>query len=163
MASDPLALVDDFRADLSAFGDEVTNGATRVLQEGTETTFEAIALGNEFGPGVPVDTGFAGASFRVGINQPEEGPSEPPGRIPGRQPGVPVMTPINASIPIARVALGDSVYITTVAEYPQYLEFEPKRRRYGPNKGRSTEFLDPVEARFASIIDDAATRVGYGR
>mgnify|MGYP000078298174 CR=1 FL=1 len=163
MSSDPNALVYDFRADLSAFGDEVVGGATKVLQEGSNTTFEAIVLGNEFGPGVAVDTGFARSSFRVGINQVEEGPSEPPGHIPGRRPGVPFMGPIRGDIPIARAQLGDQVFITTVVEYPQFLEFEPKTRRYGPLAGQSTEFLDPVEARFTDIIDDAADRVGYGR
>lgn len=161
--SDPNALVYDFVADLTRFGDEIADGATKVLQEAAQTTAEAITIGNQFGPGIPVDTGFARASFRVGVGSPADGPSEAPPRPKGLPAGVRAFdTPIDMG-PIGRAALGDALYITTQVEYAQVLEFEAKRRRFGANAGASTEFLEPVEARFTQIVDDAADRVGYGQ
>ncbi len=161
--ADPLALVYDFEADLTRFADATDEQLTAILQESAETAAEAITVGNQYGPGVPVDTGFARASFRVGINDAVDGPTDRPWisrKV--TKPGTQVFTDVPNLSAIAGAKLGDSIFVTTSAEYPQYLEFEPKRRRYGANAGASTVFIDPVEQRFGQIVDDAADRVGYG-
>lgn len=158
-------LVRDFTSALHAFGSEVNELGTLAFREVALVTAEAIDIGNEFGPGVPLDTGYLRASFRVGINQVNDGPSERP-RVKGRKPGdAPLTSATVDTSPVTRVALGDSVYITTNVEYAEPLENNPKTRRNGPpeNRGASTEFIAPVEARFERIVDDAAQRVGYGR
>ena len=73
-------MVKTFAADCEAwFKDDVEGKATLTLQEAADTAAEAIVVGNEFGPGVPVDTGFARSSFRVALNEAVDGPSQPPG------------------------------------------------------------------------------------
>lgn len=162
--ADENALVYEFRSQLLAFGEDVEGKATATLQEAAEVTAEAVVIGNEYGPGIPVDTGFARASFRLGVGAPEDGPSTRPWvsrRV--ARPGTELFRePLNLG-KLAQIRLGVPVFITTIAEYPQYLEFEPKRRRYGKNAGASTVFLEPVEVRFERLVDDAARRVGYDR
>jgi hypothetical protein len=162
--SDPLALVYDFNADLDRFAALVEQDAATVLREAAAVTAEAIIIGNAFGPGVPVDTGFARSSFRIGVNQPADGPTQRPyiSRKVNKA-GAVVFPALPDTSAAAGVALGDAVYITTAVEYPQYLEFTPKARRFGVNKGASTEFLEPVSDRFSQIVDDAVTRVTAGR
>lgn len=162
--SDPLALVYDFEADLSRFGDAVENGAEKVLREASRTTGEAIAFGNQFGPGIPVDTAWARSSLAAGLNQPTADRTERPFVSRAVNPAGRVLFPESPDLSaVDRAALGDIVYITTAVDYAQYLEFTPKTRRFGPGKGSSTVFLEPVEQRFNAIVDDAADRVGYGR
>lgn len=163
LARDPQQLVYDFQLDLSRFGDEVEDGALKVFHESAQQVAEAIVVGNQYGPGVAVDTGFARSSFRIGVNAPVDGPSVRPfisRRV--TRPGVERFPAALDLAPIGAAQLGDVVYITTQVNYAQHLEFEAKRRRFGPYKGRSTAFIDPVEARFDTIVDDAADRVGYG-
>jgi len=163
LARDPQQLVYDFQLDLSRFGDEVEGGALKMFHESAQQVAEAIVVGNQYGPGVPVDTGFARSSFRIGVNAPVDGPSLRPfisRRV--TRPGVEIFPAALDLAPIGTAQLGDILYITTPAVYPQYLEFTPKRRRFGPHKGQTTEFIAPVEARFDAIVDDAADRVGYG-
>lgn len=161
--ADDLSLVYDFAADLNRFGDEVEDGAEKVLQVAADTTAAAIVIGNPFGPGIAVDTGFARSTFRIGVNAPAAAATQRP-YISRRvtKPGTAVFPPVLDLAPLGAAQLGDTVFITSALDYPQFLEFEPKRRRYGPNKGASTVFLDPVESRFPDIVDDAADRVGYG-
>lgn len=162
--ADENALVYEFRAQLLAFGEDVEGKATATLQETAQVTAEAVVIGNEYGPGIAVDTGFARSSFRLGVGAPEDGPSARPfisRRV--TRPGTEVFRePFNLA-KAAQIRLGVPVFITTVADYPQYLEFEPKRRRYGKNAGASTVFLEPVEVRFERLVDDCARRVGYDR
>ena len=177
MTDDPNQMLYDFRLDLERFGAEVENGALKVFHAAAKSAAEAIVVGNDYGPGVPVDTGFARSSFGIGINSPAQGPTEPPltalargiggnkylARLQRVQTGKglgQISTP--PMLGVSGAVLGDTVFITTMAKYPQYLEFYPKQRRFGKNKGASTEFIFPVEARWPQIVDDAAARVGYG-
>lgn len=162
-ANDPQQLIYAFRADLEAFGADVEAGGLAVFHEAAEQVADALINGNQYGPGVPVDTGFARASFRVGLNAPAEGPTERPfisRRVakPGtvRFPAAPDLSAITQAV------LGDTLYITTQAGYPAFLEFEPKRRRFGRTAGQSTEFIAPVESRWPQIVQDAADRTGFG-
>lgn len=156
-------MVKTFAADCEAwFKDDVEGKATLTLQEAADTAAEAIVVGNEFGPGVPVDTGFARSSFRVALNEAVDGPSQPP-PTPGRKPGdAPIFTePLDTSA-IEQATLDTLVYVTTAAEYAVHLEELGNKRRFGPNAGGSTQFIAPVEQRWPSIVEDAARRVGYG-
>lgn len=177
MINDPNQLLYDFRLDLERFGEEVENGAVMVLHESATRALQAIVSGNDYGPGIPVDTGGARSSFRVGINAPADGPTEPPMRFLQRVGGnkylrrsvavqknkglgqIPI-PPVQSEI--ANAQLGDTIYVNTMMEYPQYLEFNHLRRRFGKNKGMDTEFIAPVEARWNQLVDDAAVKVGYG-
>lgn len=164
MADSQEALVYDFRVSLEQFGELTEQQATTILHESAETVAEAIIVGNEFGPGVQVDSGFARSSFRIGINQPVGGDIVRP-KLSRRvtKPGTQVFNNPPDLAPIESAKLGDEIFITTPVEYPQYLEFEPKTRRYGKNAGASTVFIEPVEARFEQIVDNAADRAGFGR
>jgi hypothetical protein len=162
-----MSTVDDFARELRLFVDEdVVGGATDVLHEAAQTTAEAIVIGNEFGPGVPVDSAFLRSSFRVSAGEPQDGPTEPPA-TPGRKAGVPVFDgPLDLSA-AATVPLGTDLYITTAVEYAVYLEEGANQhglmaRRFGVNAGAPTPFIAPVEQRFDRIVEDAARRVGYG-
>ena len=155
-----------FQTDLRAFSIESTGRASATLQEAAQVTAEAVVLGNAYGPGAPLDTGFLRASFRVSRNVPEDGPRKGP-PTPGRKDGDPAIYPSILDTSAAALAvIGETVYITTMAEYAIYLEEGSggMRRRNGPseNVGAPTAFIAPVEARWLQIVDEAARRAGYG-
>lgn len=160
------AMTREFRAELRAFQQiDVSGKAETLFQEAAAAAAEAVVLGNQFGPGAPLDTGFLRASFRVALNAPEDGPSTPP-PTPGRKDGDPPLYPNTLDTSAAaRAKLGNTIYCTTVAEYATYLEEGGLVRRHGPpeNVGAPTPFVAPVEARWDAIVEDAAARVGYGR
>lgn len=152
----------DFHAALERFGDDVRGTATQTFREAAITTAEAIVVGNAFGPGVPVDTGFLRASWRVAIGEPEDGPSERP-RITGRKlEDPPLFADALDTSAVASAELGAWVYITTSVGYAEYLEDGGRYRRFGRYRGEATPFIAPVEQRFNAIVEDAARRVGYG-
>ena len=154
----------EFRDTLQAFGrEEVERVGGVVFQEAAQVAAEAVVIGNAYGLGAPLDTGFLRASFRVARNAPEDGPSVAP-TIPGRQDGDPPVYPAGLDTSAAAGArLGDTVWCTTMAAYAQYLEDGGFTRRNGPDRGAPTLFVAPVEARWVQIVDDTARRVGYGR
>jgi hypothetical protein len=158
-------MLKEFTDQLGAFGrEDVTRMGALVFEEAAQATAEAVVIGNQFGPGAPLDTGFLRASFRVARNRPEDGPSERP-PTPGRKQGdPPLYAPTLDTSAVAGATLGDSIFVTTVAEYADYLETGGLTRRNGPpeNVGAPTQFVAPVEARWLQIVDDAARRVGYG-
>ena len=159
-------MLKEFTDQLRAFGErDVLGLATDVFQDAAQATAEAVVIGNQYGPGTPLDTGFLRASFRVAKNSPEDGPSvRPP--TPGRTPGDAPLYPNTVDTSATQTAfLGDKVYCTTVAAYADYLEEGGITRRHGPpeNVGTPTPFVAPVEARWEQIVDDTARRVGYGR
>ena len=45
----------NFQAELRAFGIDSTGRATDVLRESAQMAAEAIVIGNQFGPGAPLD------------------------------------------------------------------------------------------------------------
>lgn len=155
----------EFTQQLQAFGQQDVFGrAQEAFREAAQVTAEAVVIGNQFGPGTPLDTGFLRASFRVARNTPEDGPSERPA-TPGRKAGdAPIFGSSLDTSPAATAALGDRVYCTTVASYADALEEGGMIRRNGPpeNVGAPTPFVAPVEARWEQIQDDAARRVGFG-
>lgn len=153
-------MVRTFVADLRAFFEEdVEERATAVLREAGELVAEAIVIGNQYGPGAPVDTGFLRASFRVGIDAPMAGPTTRPA-TPGRTPGQGATFSAPAIGPeLAGVQLGQAIYITTNVEYAQYLEYLERNRRYGKFAGSSTRFIGPVELRWPRIVEDVVARV----
>ena len=158
--NDDRSMVREFVLQLEGFGEDLEAAAREVLGGVVETTAEAITRGNEFGPGVPWDTGFLRASFQTGLNAPRDGPSvRPP--TPGRRPGAGELYTGVLDVSIAaRAVLGDRIYITTIAEYAVYLEEGTTQRRFGALKGAATPFIAPVEARFQQICDSVAKRVG---
>lgn len=154
-----------FTSALFDFGEDVQADGVLIVREVADTTAEAIVFGNAFGPGVPVDTGFTRASFRVGRNEPVEGPTTHPPTPTGRTPGSAPLVDANLDVAVLRdIVLGDTIYITTsLADVPEALETLGRSRRFGPHAGEDTAFIDPVETRFDAIVEDAAERVGWGR
>lgn len=153
----------DFTAELMAFSDASILEAEWVLRDAAAVAAEAVVIGNEYGPGVPVDLGFARSSFRVGINNIEDGPTVPPARPKGHKPGDgPIIAEEFDASPIQGAKLGDVIYVTTGVEYTEYLEDGGMARRFGPNAGADTVFIAPVEARWPQIVEDAARRHGFG-
>lgn len=160
MARDQNALLREFAADLEAFFvEDVEANATAALHEAAQLAAEAIVVGNQYGPGAPVDTGFLRASFRIGIGAPASGPSAPP-KSTGRRPGD---APQFAAPPIGpevlQAQLGQTIFITTNVQYGEYVEFLEQRRRYGKFAGASTTFIRPVELRWPRIVEDVVARV----
>ncbi len=155
-----------FTAQLTAMADDIEGRLDVIFAESIQTAAEAVVIGNGFGPGVPVDTGFLRASFRFGLGAPVDGPSLPPEGT-GQ-----VFTAGLDTSPLVRVRLEQSVYLTTVAEYAQYLEdgtydggtfnrrtseeqLKNQKGTLGP-----TPFIEPVLARWQAIVDDAVRRTG---
>ena len=158
-------MLKEFTDQLRGFGQDVERVGAATFHAAAEATAEAVVIGNQFGPGAPLDTGFLRASFRVSRNRPEDGPSVAP-VVTGRKDGdPPIYTTALDTSSIAAAGLGDEIFVSTVAEYADYLEAGGMVRRNGPpeNRGASTQFVAPVEARWPAILDDAARRVGYGR
>lgn len=159
---------DGFARELQAFlDDDVIGRATLALREAAETAAEAIVIGNEYGPGVGVDSAFGRSSFRASVGEPEIGPTEPP-VLPGRKPGTVVFeTPLDLSA-FAGYELGDGdLHLTSGVEYLEHQELGSNQygvmaRRFGVNAGAPTPFIAPVEARWEPIVNDSAARVGYG-
>ena len=152
MTDDPNQLVYNFRLDLARFGEEVERNARSIFQTSAEVAALAVIKGNEWAPGIPVDTAWARDSYRIGVNQIVEGPSERPKSGSIHSSGPPM------AVAFDQLQLGDTVYVATMAEYPRYLEFTPKRRRYGQYAGQSTEFLEPVDASWQAIIEDTVAK-----
>lgn len=158
---------DAFARELRSFLDEdVIGRATLTLREAGQTAAEAIVIGNEYGPGVPVDSAFLRSSFRASVGEPIDGPSEPP-PTKGRAPGTAVFdAPLDLTA-FAGAELDTDLHLTTAVEYAEYLEegsnqYGAMARRFGINAGAATPFVAPVEARWDRIVEDAAARVGYG-
>ncbi|GAB1340938.1 hypothetical protein [Gemmatimonas sp.] len=159
-----------FMAELRLLGDDVETHVRAIWQESMQTAAEAVVIGNSFGPGVPVDTGFLRASFRLGLNTPQDGPTAPPAGLP-QGGGLPAQLDLAT---ISRAELGETVYLTTDAEYAVPLEEGTYSRgdKSGTFSRRTSEqqlknlkgtmgptpFVAPVVARWQSIVDDAARR-----
>ena len=80
---------------------------------------ENIIVGGAYAPGTPVDTGFARASWHVGINTPVE-PHQPPDN-PGR--AVTPLDPVYTFVQLQSVRGGDVVYLNSNTVYMRFLEF----------------------------------------
>ena len=154
-----------FSGELRRFMDRDVRGlGTAAFREAANLAARAVIEGNGFGPGAPLDTGFLRASFRVSRNQPEDGPTTAPA-VPGRQPGDAPLYPTTAdTTAIGAAQLGDTIYVTTLAEYAGYLEEGGMVRRNGPPElvGTPTEFIAPVDARWPQIVEEAVRRTGFG-
>ena len=153
-------LLREFQADLTRFGADVDGRATLVFRDACATTAEAIVIGNQYGPGAPLDTGFLRASFQIGRNTPVDGPSTRPS-MKGRTKTARLFEDALDLGEIASFTLDDVCFVTTSAEYAEYLEFNGLTRRNGAHVGQDTAFVAPVADRFAQIVDDAAARVGF--
>jgi hypothetical protein len=156
----------EFKAELKKFKFNVQDGGTRFIQEAAQQAGEALVIGSQYGPGVPgPDTGFARASFRVGRNAAADGPTNPPRGLKGvSRGGSPTYRAALSTAKIARFQLGDLLYITTDAAYAIHLEDGVRTRRTGPssNRGRSTQFVDPVVRSWDAIARDAERRSRFG-
>lgn len=87
------------------------------------TIAEALVVGNAYGPGTPVDTGFARDSWSVGINGPAPGgpPRPEPGRPHGAGRGYLGALP-SLTRDLMSVRAGDVVEFANAAEYFPGLE-----------------------------------------
>lgn len=152
----------EFSLDLKQWGLEVEADATRVFRAASQVAAEAVVVGNEFGPGAPVDTGFLRSSFRVGLGAPKAGPVTKP-RTPGRVPGAPALYPAApVADALASATMDRVVYVTTSAAYAEPLELLSRTRRFGPYAGRSTAFVRPVELRWPRIIERVMRQLRIG-
>lgn len=152
----------EFTAQLNAMAADLVGRLDTIYSEAIETAAEAVVLGNGFGPGVPVDTGFLRASFRLGIGAPEDGPTTPPADAARGA----FAAPLDLSA-VANVTVEKPVFLTTMAEYAEYLEDGTGNRRTPEEQLKNlkgtmgpTEFIEPVIARWDAIVDDAVRRTG---
>lgn len=158
--STPLNIA-EFTADLRDFGIEAEADAERVFRSAAQTAAEALVVGNAYGPGAPVDTGFLQNAFRVGIGRAKRGPTTRPARV---QSGKGKASFANGGLgpEIATATLDKPVYVTTNVVYAEPLENTPKTRRFGPHQGQSTVFVRVVEMRWTRILEDTMRRLGIG-
>jgi hypothetical protein len=159
--------VQDFTVNLNRFKTVVRLRSASVIRGSAFDAAEALVIGSKHGPGAPgPDTGFLRSSFRVGIGAPEDGPTTPdPAVVAGHEPGDPprYVEPFDDAA-IARAGLDTEVYVTTSAEYAEFLENAPRTRQTGPDalRGAPTPFVAPVSASWPRIVRENARAAAAG-
>jgi hypothetical protein len=161
------ATVKDFTVDLSRFKKVVQLRSEIVMRGAALDAAEALVIGSKHAPGAPgPDTGFLRASFRVGIGKPVDGPTTPDPEIISKHAtgdSLPYAEPLDTAA-IAGAGLNSEVFVTTSAEYAEYLEDLPRIRRTGPEalRGAPTQFVAPVSASWPRIVRENARAAAAG-
>lgn len=140
-----------FTVDIAKFVDQLGPHLNTLLQNIGFECAENIIVGGAYSPGTPVDTGYARASWYVGINgegEPHQGPQRPTKRTAGGASGGNIQD-------IAKSRLGDSIMISSNAEYIGALEFGHSKQ--APN-GMIRLTLEAGQL----IADKIAVQMGWG-
>jgi hypothetical protein len=129
-----------FTAQLNAFDDRVRDRLTQVIQSIAFIIAEAIIVGNQYGPGTPVDTGFARANWVMAIND------EPAGTLVDRPAGHVAFPAADTTIP-GTLGLGDIFRMANNAVYAYSLEM-------GHSQQAPTGMVRIVIAAGQTIVND---------
>lgn len=107
-----------FSAQIDRMIGDVTDKAERVWRGTCSTVSENVKVGGTYGPGTPVDTGFARASWVDGIDGEGEypQPSAPPK-------GHAVSAPEPSVFDFRQLKLGDVYFLTSNCVYQRALDY----------------------------------------
>lgn len=108
-----------FRRQLEGLQSTLARRLDTVTREAAFDLAENIIVGGPYSPGTPVDTGFARASWHIGINAPVE-PHQPPDN-PDR--ATTPLDPVYTFVQLQAVRGGDVVYLSSNTIYMRFLEF----------------------------------------
>lgn len=133
-------MADDFSATVSAWVKETQARTEAVFKESAQ---EVLQLAND---GVPVDTGFARASFTVALNSDPVTADRP---NPGT--GSFAYDPAVATLAIADAKLGDTITGSWGANYIRFLE-------YGTSKMAPRRFVALAVQQWQRIVQDVSAR-----
>ncbi len=118
-----------FRADLKRWEPKIRGRLDYLVRRTAMLVAQAVIVGNKYGPGTPVDTGFARASWFVSLGSPTRGSAGPTQPAPGSK------TPrgafgegqgaLDAAVGVVAgiKAGGPTVYLLNDAAYIRRLEF----------------------------------------
>lgn len=101
-----------FLADLTVFETGLGQDLDAFVQALMFVLAENVVVGGPYGPGTPVDTGYARASWWLSLNAPTEGPVVTVGQA---------QLATDASLALQAKA-GDTIYLINNAQYIQALE-----------------------------------------
>lgn len=150
--------LEQFLGDLTRWQGQVREKADLLVQGVAQTVFTEISSGGNYGPGTPIDTGHARASWDGGV-----------GSIPNRPAAdSPQSAEARTLAAIQTAKAGDVIYLSNNAPYINRLEYgfvgEDSRGRvyagFGPKSvnGRSRQapngFVRIVLAQAQSIVDE---------
>lgn len=136
-----------FTAQLNAADARIKGRLGQVAQQMAFIVAEAVVVGNQYGPGTPVDTGFARANWATSLN------SEPSGELTERPEGdAKYPTP---EITVPGMKLGDVFRMANNAVYAGSLEF-------GHSKQAPAGMVRIVIAAGQTIADDLVKSMRNG-
>lgn len=133
--------------------------ATPLLRQSAQTVAEGVIVGNEYGPGTPVDTGWARANWFVSVGAAE------PGRHPRLDPAAPAPTQPGgaaaeaaeavtfAALAIVGAQLGQPIHIVNDVPYIEALND-------GHSRQAPAGMVDPVVAQWDTIVDREGAKLG---
>jgi hypothetical protein len=127
--------------------------ADRLVRAVASTTGEALVVGNDYGPGTPVDTGNARGHWYTTIGEGEAGGSPHP---PSGHEGAAVLTHQamdNVALAAAAVRAGDVISFNNDAEYIEELN-------HGHSAQAPQGMTDVVAMNFERIVADEGRRLG---
>lgn len=146
--------VEVFRADLRRFSDVINERGDLLLQGVSQELLNEVQAGEQgggqYGPGTPVRTGYARASWQAGVNEPGMTMLPPPG--PGESPdALLAASQARNTAVLSRARLGDTVFLGNPVEYVEGLEYD------GRSQQAPAGFVRIVLAAFGAIATDVAT------
>jgi hypothetical protein len=127
--------------------------ADRLVRGVASVTGEALVVGNQYGPGTPVDTGNARGHWYTTIGGGDPGGHPNP---PGGGEGAAALTHEamdGVALAAAAARAGDVISFNNDAEYIEELN-------HGSSQQAPNGILDVVAMNFPAIVDDTARRLG---
>jgi hypothetical protein len=143
VSGDGARLVRAFEADLAAMAAGLEDRIGDIFADAVHTAAEAIIVGNQYGPGVPVDTGFLRASFDTSDLARARTQRE-----------VTLTTAAEYAVHLEAGERDGSALQRRSAEE----QIKNLKGTQGP-----TPFVEPVEARWTAIVEDTVRRTGGDR
>lgn len=142
-------LLATFKADIEKWKPLLNNDCTRLVQGVVQVFCENIVVGGVYGPGTPVDTGYARSSWWVAVNE-----------LTGERTVFTVDKSGQAALAEATVTLigvqaGDVIYILSNTVYMRRLE-------YGHSQQAPKGMVRVVLANGQHIVDELASRIRAG-
>ncbi len=152
------ATIEQFLGELTQWQEQVREKADLLPQAVAQTVFNEVSSGGKYGPGTPVDTGFARSSWDGGVGAIPNNPAA----------GSPEEAEARTLAAIATAKAGDTIYLSNNAPYIKRLEYgfvgEDSLGRYyvgfGPKSvnGRSWQapngFVRLVLAQAQAVVDE---------
>lgn len=107
------ATIEQFLGELTQWQEQVREKADLLPQAVAQTVFNEVSSGGKYGPGTPVDTGFARSSWDGGVGAIPNNPAA----------GSPEEAEARTLAAIATAKAGDTIYLSNNAPYIGVLEY----------------------------------------